>query len=289
MTSPFDHDRCSELLAAYARGELDAPLRAALEEHLAGCAGCRAEAAAVRALLAPAGRPLSELERARLHAAIAAGLAAAEPAPRSLWARLYPALGAAAALLVLFSAGYLTLRGDGGEDAATGAPAGIEQTTKGPGAGAPAPFADTPEEAGRAGDAGAGPEVLMAVGPLYDGDLGAISRRDLARLAARAPFPAFASTFDAGDAAAQRDAFADQLARAWGDGAARACIAALLSDEPGALPAYGADARLDGAAVLVVGAALAPSGSGPLSDYVVVAYDPSGCARVAGAAGPIPR
>lgn len=289
MTSAFDHDRCSKLLAAYVRGELDEARRDALERHLAGCAGCSAEEAAVRALLTPAGEGLSELERARLRRAVAAEIAPVPGLARpSLRARLYPALGAAAALLVLFFAGYLTVRGGNG-DAGAGADAsfGEQSSRQGPEAGAPAPLAETPGGEGR-DQAGVAAEALMDVGPLYEGDLGDIDRAELADLAAHPPFPAFAAAYDAGDADAKRRVFADRLADAWNDPAARACIAALLSEEPGALPALGAVARLDGEPVLIVGAARAPSGSGPLRAYIIVAYDPN-CTRRTAREGPIPR
>jgi hypothetical protein len=61
-TPPDDHepdhepDHWREQLGAHALGQLDAAERAALEEHLAGCAGCRAELDALGPLAAPLSR-----------------------------------------------------------------------------------------------------------------------------------------------------------------------------------------------------------------------------------------
>ena len=276
MTFPIDHALCSELLGPYLRGELDEARRAALEAHLQSCNECAVEQAGLQALLAPAGAPLSRLERVRLRRAVAGRVTPNRP----LTARLYPALGAAAALLVLFTAGYLTVRGDEHDDLA-----GRAQQS--------APTAPEPLEAGEdAAERGAeqtvGAQVEAAPGPLFLGDLGDLTPAGLDELGQRDPFPAFASAFRAPVAERQRQDFADRLVRAWADPAARACIATLLTEEPSALPALGAGARLDGRPVLIVGAAQAAGDAGALSHYVIVAYDPTDCSRLATAAGSIP-
>ena len=50
MTSDV-HTRTQEQFSAYVEGELDDPARGALEQHLGGCAACRAELDAFRATL----------------------------------------------------------------------------------------------------------------------------------------------------------------------------------------------------------------------------------------------
>ena len=82
MTSPMDHDTCSQLLRAYVTGEAgeDAP---AIARHLQDCRQCQVERAGLEALLAPVD-PLTEAERARLHAGVAAATRPAATAPSRL-------------------------------------------------------------------------------------------------------------------------------------------------------------------------------------------------------------
>ncbi|MDP9234028.1 MAG: hypothetical protein M3P01_05690 [Actinomycetota bacterium] len=72
MTFPMDHDTCSQLLRAYVTGEAgeDAP---AIARHLQDCRQCQVERAGLEMLLAPVD-PLTEAERAHLHAGVAAGI-----------------------------------------------------------------------------------------------------------------------------------------------------------------------------------------------------------------------
>jgi hypothetical protein len=84
MTSPMDHDTCSRLLRAYVTGEAgeDAP---AIAGHLQDCPQCQVERAGLEALMAPV-EPLTEAERARLHA----GVTAATRPPATAPSRLAP-------------------------------------------------------------------------------------------------------------------------------------------------------------------------------------------------------
>ncbi|MGH2820297.1 MAG: zf-HC2 domain-containing protein, partial [Actinomycetota bacterium] len=64
-----DHQHISELLRPLQRGELDAPTRRAVLEHLSGCPPCRLEAGAIEALAAEVD-PLTAGERAEVRAAV---------------------------------------------------------------------------------------------------------------------------------------------------------------------------------------------------------------------------
>jgi len=114
--------RCDEvqaLLIEAADGELAGPLRARLEDHLAGCGACRAEAAALRELLETAAAlpvpepPAPYWATAREELARRLRLRR-PPAPR--WAGLLPLrpwalAGGAAALLLALAAAFLASRG----------------------------------------------------------------------------------------------------------------------------------------------------------------------------------
>lgn len=145
MNEKIDREHVSEHLSALVQGELAAPQRERVEEHLQDCAECKEELRGVRALLEMEEVRLEEVERARLHEAVASALDPT-PAPRddnfgvwvpprrSLWSRFAPSLGAAALLLVAVIAG-LTVSGDGvddggGESGGAGDRA-VEDTTEG--------------------------------------------------------------------------------------------------------------------------------------------------------------
>ena len=69
----MDHTRCSELLGPFLAGTLADEEARSVEDHLAGCAECRAELAAVRALQGPEAR-LTDDERALLEAGVRSAL-----------------------------------------------------------------------------------------------------------------------------------------------------------------------------------------------------------------------
>jgi hypothetical protein len=77
----------AEALSDYAEGLPDAPSRAAAEDHLAGCARCRGELAAIQAYF----RGMEDLEPARAPADFLAKVRARLPRP-SPWARAWAAL-----------------------------------------------------------------------------------------------------------------------------------------------------------------------------------------------------
>jgi hypothetical protein len=94
----LSHERCSELLAAYTSGELDARERSEVEEHLSSCRDCSLELAAIRSLGAAEIVPMTGVERDRLSAAVRhAVITAPRPAWSTRWGRrVAPALGAVA-------------------------------------------------------------------------------------------------------------------------------------------------------------------------------------------------
>ena len=104
------HDEARERLIDLAYGELDPAGRAAVEEHVTGCAGCSAELAAIsRTREAAAGLPDAGLPGGRAELVEAARRAVATPVRprRTLWAR--PAAWMATAAVVL-AVGGVTLR-----------------------------------------------------------------------------------------------------------------------------------------------------------------------------------
>jgi hypothetical protein len=105
MTTPMDHDRCSEALWPFLRGELPPTEAETVATHLATCAECTEERDALAVMLAVEVEPLSSDERARLAQAVVAQRRAEVVAfaPRkALWRkRMSPALGAAALIAVV--------------------------------------------------------------------------------------------------------------------------------------------------------------------------------------------
>jgi anti-sigma factor RsiW len=172
MKPEMDHERCSELLLSFVEGGLDAAVQTDVEDHLAVCPDCSSELAALTALAALAEpSPLTDLERAGLHRAVHSRAAESEvrsvPRARRSWgARLYPALGAAAALILI---GSFFLFNDN-EDSAPRA--GADSGTR---------ILEAPAEgsAGSVADSAAAPEAPAAV---WAGEIGAITDRQLQKL-----------------------------------------------------------------------------------------------------------
>lgn len=142
------HERCSELLGAFASGELDAQHRTQVEGHLSSCRDCSLELAAIEALAAPDLVEMTGVERDRLTGAVRAALL---PPRRAAWSarwgrRVAPAVGAAA-LLAIVALAVVSLPGDRSlPDTATGGGTTTEQV-EGDEAelkGAPAPAAQEP-------------------------------------------------------------------------------------------------------------------------------------------------
>lgn len=100
-------ERVKDLLAPWVREELGAEDRRSVEEHVAGCEECRAEASLVRALHAGVPIPPDDLQ-ARVQAS-----SAATPLRRSAW--VSPRLAAAAVAVLALGTALVwhQQRGDG--------------------------------------------------------------------------------------------------------------------------------------------------------------------------------
>jgi hypothetical protein len=173
----MDHARCSELLPALERGELDAPVAATVTDHLDGCEDCRLELAGLRALHRSRVEPMTAQERDQVRARIAAAID--EPAEqevlvpssrRGFWARLAPALGGIAVAAVVLTGVVMS----GGDD--TGFQAGDADGGGSGGAGGT-------EDSVTSGAESAAEPAQAADGALayYAGDIGKVTQRDLAR------------------------------------------------------------------------------------------------------------
>ncbi len=128
-------DQAQDLLHRYAAGTLTPELRRSLEDHLAGCAACRAEAERVTPVLAGVARlPRSIEPPADLWPAISGRIGRAKvvdgrfgpAATRPWWTRM-PVLAAAAVALVVVSSTVtvLMMRPSGGPAGVTGRPAAM--------------------------------------------------------------------------------------------------------------------------------------------------------------------
>ena len=97
------HDRCSELLGAFASDELDARDRPMVQAHLSSCRECSSELAAIEALRGAEVVPMTGVERDRLTSAVkAAVMTPARPGWSVRWGRkAAPALGAVALVTIV--------------------------------------------------------------------------------------------------------------------------------------------------------------------------------------------
>ncbi|MDQ3914499.1 MAG: zf-HC2 domain-containing protein [Actinomycetota bacterium] len=296
------HERCSELLSAYAAGDLPRGDAEAVRAHLEACAECRAEQRAAAAFAAPPGEGLSDLERARLHRALAQELfvsranaeVAATPSepPWKRW--ILPALGSAAAVLIalLVITGGLVGGGDdqasiGTEGDAGGSDASLEtaqeattDTAAGGGAGGggePHSSDDRALSATSGGPAAAfdseGPR------PEFEPDAGRLSAEELASIGRSSElFQAFSNRYTVGDVGVLRERFLRRLVASSGAASdqARRCAATLPQDEP-ILPAYGATGTYDGRDALVLGFVTNDAGSAALDRYLMWVWAKGSC------------
>ena len=121
------HERFSEQMAPYVRGELPAPEAASLEAHLETCEECSVELRGVRALVSMSPQPLDEMERARLHRAVLAATTGertyerGSSARRGIAARIAPALGAAALFALFVFGAAQVFTGSSGDESGAGA------------------------------------------------------------------------------------------------------------------------------------------------------------------------
>jgi hypothetical protein len=269
----MDHDRCSELLAPFVRGELFGHDAAEVHEHLDGCDVCSAEERAVRTLLVPETQPpMSEIEQVRLHrrlqdAVVAEGGSRHEDRrPSATWGSRIAAWGAAAA--VLASVGgflYLGLSGGGDGDDLGAARGGEEVADEAEGADAPA------ED-----DAGGG----VAPEPTFIDRLDRLTDRDLEAIGSKGtPASQFATAYRVDDVVdRQPDAIASLAGQAPQplQEQIRRCAEVVIEGQPQSLPASGRRGTYQGRTVLVLTFAWSGDSSGPLDRYMVWAWPEGG-------------
>lgn len=283
MDAEMTHERCSELLGDYARGSLQAPEGAEVERHLASCDDCAAELAALHVLSAPAGPPLSEHERARLERGVAwelGDLVVARPPRSRLAVRLAQGLGAAALLAI---AGIALLQGLTGTSSNEGAAAG------GGGNAATAPNRNQKGVPAAEGAAGGTADAALAPAPApsFDRHAGTLSTKMLDRLGEKsARFVGFSQAYSASDAKRLKvrytRALVTQASGAIGTTASdtvQTCVDKVYESTAtySLLPAYGADATVEGRDALVLGFVWSAESTGPLDQYMFWVFPTSSC------------
>lgn len=291
MTSADIHQRTSERLGAFERGELTGPDTAEVQRHLQECPQCRAEHRALSLLTADDGdAPLTEEERSELRAAVARQMRA----DRTQVVRKLPerrdqprARRAAAALGIaafVAAGGFFVINSLLTSEDAAELGAGGEGTAEEPAAdqsGGPMPVfagAEAPAiafESEEAQDETARRAQLQMATPPYDQD-------DLIRLGrSHRPFVAFARAYTADDAGAQAERFLEELASQAPSEpiarAVRACGHEVLA-EGTVLPAYAEVARVDGRRSLILGFVFPGEEDGPLDRYMIWAWEGPDCA-----------
>ena len=300
MRDPIDHERCSELLAPFVRGELDDRRAAEVRAHLGDCARCSQERAALVALTQGEIPPLSELERARLRRVVLSeaipmpdeGGSAAPAAGARRGARLYQILGTAAALAVIGGFAYLGLSGGmggmDGNDAATstaGDAGGAGRADEG--SRQAVEDAETFQRKGKASDA-TGSTTLEAAAPpspTFEGDLGPVDEKRLNKLGRSGlPLVIFSRSYTTDDVSDNQQAFIEEVAAqaptARGEDI-RVCAGTLSEQFPNSLLAYAALAEFeDRGDILVLAFAWTDEPSGPLAQSMVWAWSIGDCGGI---------
>ena len=307
MSSSFDHDRVSELLAAFHDGTLNDADASAVEEHLSTCEECRYEYMALKALRIPT-EPLTSSERLALEHRVMAGIADDSPAPvtelsqrRSMGARVAQVLGAAATIGVLGALFYFgSGMGSGGDDegASTGADMETAQEESGAldqdrrkGKGRTVADAAAPAEAAEAGSgagggaADAGTSFKAAPEPDFDVVDDPFTPSSLQKLGESSLASVRFANYYAADDAEGRNTLLEQLVGSAEESAGSSvaaqvdeCGAQVLDTEDPTIPTFGALGELDGRSVLVLGFAWSRETSGPLDRYMVWAWEEGSCA-----------
>lgn len=232
MPRAMRHEEVSEVLSDYARGDLDATTKTAVDEHLSGCSKCASELRAVSVLHLEQA-PLSDIERSRLHRAVndQVGQSPARRSPvrgRERWAaRVAPALGAAA-LVALGAVGALSLMtGDGGDELSLrGSDDGGALTDVAGGGGdqgaastarkAPGPDEDVAEGKAVEENLDGAPDSASLAEPLeptFDPTTAPIDRRDLSSLAGKTGYEAFNSSGEVNRMASRELSLVEQLSQ----------------------------------------------------------------------------
>jgi hypothetical protein len=294
----MDHNRCSELLPAYVDGELDASTMDEVGAHLQGCADCRLEETALRAMAAVQVTPMSADERSWLHEQVLTGAKTTEePEPaatvlvprRAPWlTRVAPALGAVAALLVLAVGAMLVGGGDlmGGPDQdAIGAAGGAEQKATESedfeeGAAASAGTAKKDKDGknrtvmtSESDSAFSAAELSGPPQPEFD-RLGKIRQRTIRMIGRRdSTFLSYFNAYKVGDVDPKQDRLLDKLVLRSPpelESQIRDCAQTVFdSGPPASLPAFAATAIRDARDILVLGFAWSEKEAGPVYRYMM--------------------
>jgi Putative zinc-finger len=308
MTVDIGHDRCSELLLPYERGELGAPEADAVERHLRSCDRCAAERAGFLVLVEAPGDPMTPSERNRLHAALDEEMhrRAEQTAPvrsahhgRTLWGRLSSwgggaLVGAAAALVLVVGALVFgpNLAGGGGDEEGGGQAVGVGEPAQGPepvfavakASAAPEAVPGAAQAQETAGDATGGGDTRRKGRPATMREFGAFA-------ATSKPFTSFAAAYRAEDVPALRDRYLQDLSRAAVDAlqtiplerspAAIVRQCAELAIEQSAtplLPAYATYTPVNGVESLVIGFVSSEGSSRLVDRYTILAWPGADCA-----------
>lgn len=306
------HDRCSELLRSFEEGQLAASEAAAVEAHLASCEECATERAGLTLLLAHEAGSLTDSERTRLRAGIAAAMArdrtaggriaaGAVPVPgtsrrRRRWReRMGPGLRllAAAAVVVAGFVFATTVLPNGGGDSGTGGGAEPEvagQGTLDVGAARAAPtpvFADaaaaeavaTEENEAAADEGGRGQAARAQVAAPFT----RIGLKKVGR--SEEPFTDFAAVYTVDDADRLAEPFLEQLADSAPNeelaSAVLICGGQVLDDPSSrpVLPAFAAYSTVGGEQSLIMGFVSSDEGSGALDRYQMRVWGGTDCDR----------
>lgn len=306
MDEAMTHDRCSELLRGYVRGELPREVAGEVREHLGTCADCRAEEQAVAALAvndAVDARPLDDVERARLHRGLAQELflsrantdVAGAGSGGRRWVRwIAPAAAAAAvvgAVVVMTLGGGVDDAGiaplsqqDGGADA--GAGGGVEDSSEALEAHADdkpgrhrssSSAAVTGEAAGAGGEQAdfAGPDAPR---PVFDPDRGKLTDAELAEIGRGHPFDEYANAYEPSDGPGLYDRSLDVLKKeAVGIGPQIDECAATLPQDGSIVPVYATVGQYDGRNALVLGFVSSDPGSRELDRFLMWVWEMDDC------------
>jgi hypothetical protein len=309
MDEAMTHDRCSELLGGYVRGELERAEAEGVREHLSECEECRAEHRALTTLLGDAGevRPMDDMERARLHRGLAqelftpranadvAGAGSGGGAPR--WAKwVVPAVASAAVLGAVFvmatgggsdEATQFSAEAEGGAEDAGSSLDALRDSDEGSGAGGRtsrggggSQAGDEPKRSVAAASAPDGNSFSLASGaaPEFAGDLGSPTTEDLASIGRSGePFAAFAERYGPADVPRLYDRFLDALTDAAGGLGREIEDCATAVQDGSVLPAFAARAEYEGRDVVVLGFAASDPDSERLGRFLLWVWEPGSC------------
>lgn len=292
MDEAMTHDRCSELLPRYVRGELPRDLADEVRAHLGSCEECRAEERAVAtlsAVVAPDPSPLEDMERARLHRGLAQELftsranADVAGAGGRRWSRWV--VPAAAAAAVLAAAAVMTLGGGVGDSDSAAVHSSLKANEGGGGGGdavrdsSDAARGTESAETQRAlsglsseADA-AGGVAYGAPGqpePRFEPDAGALTPAELSEIGRGKLFRSFAAAYRPDDGPRLYDGFLDALGKDAPElrGEIDECAATLPQDGT-LIPAYATTGEYDGRDALVLGFVTSDPGSRKLDRYLM--------------------